>query len=151
MTGRITLAGDALNDIETLADHTCNRVDRRQAGVGSGDDEELAPRSPGGLDLGLCHPDDATRIRRSSWRRLVNRVARAARSSSARIATLNDRGRERDAPRRVVVHAVFSQIRKRSRGLGVVLRIQRDLERAATRLDDGREPICAWPSRRWIE
>ena len=44
-------------------------------------------------------------------------------------------------PERVVVDAVLGQVLERGDGLRVALRVERDLERAAARVDDRRQPL----------
>ena len=71
------------------------RVVRRQARVGGGDDEELAARRARRLALGLGHRDGALRVLEVRGRLLADRVAGAAEAVAERVAALDDEGRSR--------------------------------------------------------
>src|SRR5204862_337706 len=72
------------------ADHAAeDRVLRRQGGVLRRDDEELAARRPGLLDLRLGHCHHGTRVLGGARRRLDDRVAGVAVAGAGRVAALD--------------------------------------------------------------
>jgi hypothetical protein len=126
---------DQVDDLLSLDHLAEQRVLGRQPRVLARDDEELAARRAGILDLRLGHGDDALLVGEVLRRRLDDRVAGAAAPVARRIAALDHEAGHDPVEREPVEEPLVDEVLERAAGLRRTLGVEPDLELAAVRRD----------------